>query len=183
MRPHHPPFLLGCDPGLDGAVVLLELLAGRGNPIPTWTVAAVADLREFKNPANLKELEVYRLREELVTWPFCPWVTVEKPGAMPMSQQGVSSAFNFGFTCGGLVGLFGGLGVRTFCVRPAVWKTSMGVPADKRAACTIAAELFPGTSGLFWGERKGPRDGRAEAALLALFGRCYAKVDPSWSLY
>ena len=56
-------------------------------------------------------------------------------------------------------------------VPPAAWKKSMQVGSDKKQVCARASELFPDNTDLFYGSKGGPKDGVAEAALLALYGR------------
>jgi hypothetical protein len=59
---------------------------------------------------------------------------------------------------------------RTEYARPQVWKKSMACPADKKEAVFRADQLLPDHRDLWRGSRGGPLDGRAEAALLALYG-------------
>ena len=63
--------------------------------------------------------------------------------------------------------ILAGLGVPTHLVTPVEWKRAFRIGADKREARLIASRLFPTNASQF--ARSGD-DGRAEAALLALFG-------------
>ena len=69
-----------------------------------------------------------------------------------------------------IVGAAAALGIATTQVKPAAWKKSLRIPADKRAAVARATQLLPTLGGLFKGPRGGVFDGRAEAALIALYG-------------
>lgn len=53
---------------------------------------------------------------------------------------------------------------------PGSWKKTMRAPADKKLAVNRADELFPHDRALFIGKLGGKLDGRAEAALIALYG-------------
>jgi crossover junction endodeoxyribonuclease RuvC len=84
-----------------------------------------------------------------------------RPGA------GVAGMFNFGRGYGQIEGLLAALEIPVTLVTPQVWKRSLSVPADKSAARARAAQLWPGLAGTF---ARVKDDGRAEAALIALYG-------------
>jgi crossover junction endodeoxyribonuclease RuvC len=68
----------------------------------------------------------------------------------------------------GLVrGVLAALGVPVSLVTPNEWKRAFRLGPDKNEARLIAARLFPASAGRF---ARASDDGRAEAALLALFG-------------
>ena len=69
-----------------------------------------------------------------------------------------------------LLGAGAALDIPVTLVKPTQWKRLMRVPADKRASVQRASQLFPHVASLFKGPRGGVFDGRAEAALIALFG-------------
>ena len=60
-------------------------------------------------------------------------------------------------------------------VAPNRWKARMKAPADKKQSVIRAGQLFPDHAGLFRGPKGGMMDGRAEAAMLAMYGRDYGK--------
>jgi crossover junction endodeoxyribonuclease RuvC len=90
---------------------------------------------------------------------------IELVGAMP--GQGVSSMFAFGRASGLVEGVIAALGVPLDAVPPATWKASLRVPREKNAARARASQLLPNAAH-WWPLAK--HDGRAEAALLALYG-------------
>lgn len=51
------------------------------------------------------------------------------------------------------------------------WKAKMRAPKDKKQSVIRAGQLFPAFAGLFRGPKGGALDGRAEAAMMAMFGR------------
>ena len=59
------------------------------------------------------------------------------------------------------------LGVAVTLVTPAKWKATLRVPADKSASRQRAAQLWPGLAGTF---ARVKDDGRAEAAMIGLYG-------------
>jgi crossover junction endodeoxyribonuclease RuvC len=90
---------------------------------------------------------------------------VEQVGAMP--GQGVSSMFAFGEAFGLAKGVLAGLGIPLQVVTPARWKRDMRLNTGKDSARAMAAARWPQHAGEF---RRVKDDGRAEAALIALWG-------------
>lgn len=90
---------------------------------------------------------------------------VEQVGVMP--GEGAVGAFSFGLGCGLLLGILAANFIPTTLVTPQVWKRTLRVPADKSAARLRASELLPRHASN-WPLVK--HDGRAEAALIALYG-------------
>lgn len=101
-------------------------------------------------------------------------VYIERVGARPVrgtgGQQGAASAFTFGKTAGMVEMAAAVFGASYTLVTPVEWKRALRVPADKAGACQRAAQLFPASAALFYGPRGGILDGRAEAAMIALWG-------------
>lgn len=157
---------LGIDPGYTGALAFYE---------PARDALAIYDYPTFahtksdgrkKTVGNLIELarivdENVKNRKVIV---FIEAVG-PRPGESPVS------AFNFGFTAGALNGCMAAHFLRIEPVTPAKWKRELRVPADKDGARAAASRLLP-THAHHW-PLKG-HDGRAEAALIALYG---AKAD------
>ena len=95
--------------------------------------------------------------------PDCAWI--ERVHALP--KQGVTSSFSFGLAYGLARGVLAALGVPVSLVTPNEWKRAFRLGSDKNEARLIAARMFPANAQSFLRVRD---DGRAEAALLALFG-------------
>jgi hypothetical protein len=93
-------------------------------------------------------------------------VVIEDPGARP-AQAG---AMAFGFSLGALHKTFHSLRWRVETIVPTKWKPALRAPKDKEQATQRAEELFPQSRELFRGPKGGKLDGRAEAAMLALYG-------------
>lgn len=94
-------------------------------------------------------------------------VLIERVHAM--KGQGVSSCFNFGMGYGILQGVVTAHRIPLHLITPQEWKKHHRVGKDKGQARALAARLIPAQADLFSRVRD---DGRAEAALLALFGLC-----------
>lgn len=92
-------------------------------------------------------------------------VFIEAVNSFGMGRQ---SAFNFGQGVGVLKGVMATLAVPFTPVTPAKWKKHYGLSRDKDAARATATRLFPANADLF---KRKKDDGRAEAALIALWGK------------
>jgi hypothetical protein len=90
---------------------------------------------------------------------------IERVGAMP--GQGVSSMFNFGKSYGVLLGVIAALQIPSSLVTPRTWKRDLKLGADKEESRALALRQWPGRAELFSLKK---HHGRAEAALLALWG-------------
>lgn len=153
-----PSLILGIDPGLHGAIALLD-------PLKLKVLEVIDTPLVYRNGKN--EIDVY----ELGLWldfrvEHIDFAVIEDVGVMT-GQEGRVSMFNFGKNTGIIHGALGTLGIPMYLVKPAVWKSLMGLSRDKEASRALATKTFPSARD-FWPLKK--HDGRAEAALLALFG-------------
>lgn len=81
--------------------------------------------------------------------------------------QSAPAAHAFGQTCGLMEACMWSVGIPVIMVHPAVWKSGLKCPAGKDGARALASRVLPAGAGL-WPLKK--HDGRAEAALIALWG-------------
>ena len=147
--------VLGIDVGATGAIVLLE----DGQPIE-WTAMPTTKIGTATrvNAAALSDF----FRKS-----FVEHVYVESVHAMP--GQGVTSMFNFGHSCGTVMGVLGALGIPYTMVTPQAWKKAAGlIGTDKDAARSRAIQLWPKWREL---DKKGKGQALADAALIALYGK------------
>lgn len=144
----------GIDPGFSGAIAELH---------PNGTLY-VHDMPTVPGQKGKVELNMHALFD-LLDSPTAATVWLEKVGARP--GQGVSSMFRFGQQLGALEMATAGHGHQLRYVTPASWKKHFGLVADKGAARSIAMQRFPKHAQLF---ARVKDDGRAEAALIALYG-------------
>lgn len=146
--------MLGVDPGLGGALALVDDELGL-TVIQDMPVVQVGKTRVVSEGMLREVIRDLNPNHALV----------ERVHAMP--KQGVVSSFNFGMGYGLVRGVLAGLGVPVALITPMQWKRAMHMGADKSEARVIAARLFPLNAKDFSRVRD---DGRAEAALLALYG-------------
>jgi len=148
--------LLGLDPGLTGALAAIDsdgqIVALHDLPILRDGKLAFVDAPELVS--HMTAARAGRPAR----------ILVERVSAMP--RQGVASSFQFGVGFGSLLAACRFLAMPLELVTPAVWKRALGLPADKRASLDRARMLFP-TAELHLAKH----DGRAEALLLAEYGR------------
>ena len=146
--------ILGVDPGLQGALAIWDGLRLEVVDVP------IVKARGRGNEINLPALAdvVHRLA------PFDA-AYVERNSVRPL--EGISSAQKNGLVAGILLGCI------TMCCRlidrptPQFWKRAMKLTKDKEYSRTKAIEMFPDYYELFARKKD---HGRAEAALLALYG-------------
>lgn len=159
---------VGADPGLDGAIALwVPSIPFGGSP-----VLEVVDTPVVK-VGTKRHIDLWTLSKILGLWAR-DWdvqATVERVHAMP--GQGVTSMFSFGFATGSLQQALASATIPFTLVQPVTWKTMYGLRGgaeNKAASVDKAVYLFPSYKALFFGPKGGPKDGRAEAALLAHYG-------------
>ena len=147
--------IIGIDPGQTGAIALywprehhveihdMPMLPNAKNGRPELDYTAVIDLLR---------------RDGAVTW-------LEQVASRP--GQGVSSVFRFGMMFGALQACAAAAATPLRLVTPGKWKKALGLCSAKGAARQLAMQRFPRAADLF---RRVKDDGRAEAALIALYG-------------
>lgn len=148
---------LGIDPGVNGALVLLNDGAVQAVwDMPTLEQKVGRKWRKRIIPAQLARIVQDAKAEQAF---------LENVHAQP--GEGAVGAFTFGKACGYAEMACTALGVPVTLITPQEWKRGLGVPADKNAARARASQLLPGAAS-WWTLVK--HDGRAEAALIALYG-------------
>jgi crossover junction endodeoxyribonuclease RuvC len=121
----------------------------------------------MSSAGNRREYNLASMRN-LLTLYHIDMAFVEKVHSMP--GQGVRSMFTMGVGYGAWLGLLAGLQIPTTLVMPQRWKKVMLADQgqDKDASRLRAIQLFP-TEAEYFTRKKD--DGRAEAALIAEYGR------------
>lgn len=158
---------VGIDPGATGAIALLdsygELVEVHDMPYAGGAVL-VASLADVINAFSDMAGAGPRYGDGIVhAW-------VEQVHSHP--GQGVASTFKFGQSYGAILGVLGALAVPIDHVSPMKWKRAMHVTKDKGTSRRLAAERWPRHADKF---KRVKDDGRAEAALIALYG--YQQVN------
>jgi crossover junction endodeoxyribonuclease RuvC len=156
------PLTLGIDPGLTGALALLD---GESQ------VVLLADLPVIRDRklAWIDGGELQGILLNALQGRPCRAI-VERVSAMP--RQGVASSFAFGVGFGSILGVLQTLRLPLELITPAVWKRRLGLSSDKRASLDKARLLFPAAD-----LRLAKHDGRAEALLIAHWALRRSKRD------
>jgi len=156
--------LLAADPGVSGAIAVFDGRDLRVIDMPVVQRESGGNLRRYIDEHVMVKT---MMREAMFG---AEDIFVEQVGGMP--GQSASRAFNFGWGYGALRTAAIAADLALHAVPPGVWKRAMRAPADKGAAIGRANELFP-TFAHLWAKGTGSneqRSGRAEAAMLALYG-------------
>lgn len=150
--------ILGVDPDKHGALALIARDTGALVELADVPLLRIKDRWEVDAP---------QLAVLLDGWaPRIGDVFIEKAGCRPV--QGVIGAYQTGLTYGLLLGIVRAQFLRVYPVAPAVWKRAMGLSSDKDVSRQAASDLYPREAGR-WALKT--QHGRAEAALLAAYGR------------
>lgn len=142
--------IMGLDPGASGAVAFYY--PGRPQVISAYDVPLVE--RQI-NAAALYDL-IKKYSPDLAV--------VEIVHSMP--KQGVASSFQFGKSYGVALGVIGSLKIPSVHVSPTKWKKYFNLSSDKEEARALAINKWPASEHF----RRKKDNGRAEAALLAIYG-------------
>jgi crossover junction endodeoxyribonuclease RuvC len=158
--------VIGLDPGISGAVAILDDEGMNSFDMP---------ILEIKRGTKTKRIvDACRLAEKLRG--IDGHAFVEIAGSRPPHRrgkdgeevkEGVASSFSNGRNYGRIEGVIAALGIPITDVSPAKWKKDLRVPAEKDGARFRASQLLPRYADQ-WPLKK--HDGRAEAALIALWG-------------
>lgn len=151
--------ILGIDPGLDGALAFM-------GPDQDVTIHDIPTHRLKRGGKVKREVDLTELARILdAAASTIAHVFLEQAGAMP--KQGVTSSFAFGKGYGSILGIVAANFLPLTLVSPRRWKKALQVPKAKDGARARASQLLPRAAGN-WPLVK--HDGRAEAALIALYG-------------
>ena len=144
--------ILGVDPGLEGAVAVVE----EGILLDAWDLPHV--------DGTLDAGALHAAISALELDPVFDIVVVERVSAFP--GNGSMGNFKLGFSAGTIAGVVGSLGLPLDRTSPSNWKRRMSLTGKtKDAARLLVRDLYPTMTHLF--ELK--KDvGRADATLIAL---------------
>lgn len=147
------------DPGFSGAIALLE---------PITRQLVIHDMPTLKGVNGKTMTDRRELGRILMpTDPTARNVSMVE-NVSYMQHDGKDRVWQFGKHMGHLEMVLDGLGYETYSVTPAVWKKffKLATGSDKSASRALAMARFPRYEDLF---RRVKDDGRAEAALIALY--------------
>ena len=142
--------ILGCDPGLSGAIAVYF----PDHP----NVIAIHDM-----PIDGKSVDGYELAK--IIRQYNPEVAFIE-NVHSFSGQGVASTFNFGCSFGIARGVVAACGIPTILVSPQRWKKALELSKDKNESLELARMFWPDSDKF----KRKKDNGRAEAALIAMYG-------------
>ena len=131
--------IIGIDPGLSGAIAILE----DKKVLSIFDMPVMAEGKKNKRQLNSARLvdiikENIKVNDDIA-------VVVEQVNAMP--GQGVTSMFNFGQTFGAIKGVCAALKLPIFFVRPSKWKKHFDLlNSSKDSSRTKVIEMYPSLS-------------------------------------
>jgi crossover junction endodeoxyribonuclease RuvC len=168
--------VMGIDPGINGAVAIYDGAIVKVWDMPTKTVRR-GNISRGKNKGKarlvptLDEDAFADLIDELADEVLCAFL--EQVHAMP--KQGVTSVFSFGQIYGATRMALAFSGIDFLTIAPQRWKGAMGCGANKDSALIACLDKFGDKHNHLWfsAARQGTKDGRCEAALIALYGWNY----------
>ena len=150
--------IYGIDPGFSGAITLYW---------PKTGDIEVYDMPVMKNAKGKTVLNHHGILEILEPEGDGDRVAfIEHVAAM--KGQGVSSMFRFGEQFGALQMALAATKTPMHMVTPATWKRHFSLVKDKGVARSLAMNRFPAEASRF---ARVKDDGRAEATLIALYGK------------
>lgn len=162
-------YFLGVDPGALGAIAVINednvLLAMYDMPYELVKIGNTKKKRVL--PEKIQQI-VSEMQSNLFGTDCVAWV--ERVSARP--GQGVSSCFAFGEAYGLVRGVLAGLCIPTHTVSPTIWKKALRLGSGKESSRLMAIDKWPKDAGVF---KRVKDDGRAEAALLAMYGLAQQK--------
>ncbi|MGB6326848.1 MAG: hypothetical protein WBG11_14035 [Methylocella sp.] len=153
------PCICGIDPGLGGAIAFY--LPDAPDRVIAEDMPVAAGMVDCATLAG----RIRRMGPALAI--------VERVASMP--KQGVSSTFKFGTAYGAVIGTLAALETRTSLVTPQTWKKHFRLDSDKEKSRALALRTFAKTPECFIRKKD---HGRAEAALLALYGAILERGAP-----
>ena len=131
--------VIGIDPGLSGAIAILE----DNKVLQIFDMPVMAEGK--KNKRQLNNAQLVNIIKENTQESEEKAVVVEQVNAMP--GQGVTSMFNFGQTFGAIKGICAALNLPIFFVRPTKWKKHFElINSSKDSSRTKAIEMYPSLS-------------------------------------
>jgi len=156
-------YSIGVDPGLSGAVAVISPESLKIFDMPTMTVERNGKAKRQVSASELAHIFANFNSND-------SHVYVEKVSAM--AGQGVTSVFSFGRSFGMIEGILAAYKLPVTYVAPATWVKAVGRGQGKDASRARAMELFPNNQADF---KLKKWDGRADAALIAYWGKHHAR--------
>jgi crossover junction endodeoxyribonuclease RuvC len=152
--------IIGIDPGKSGGIAVLRQFNNPKTSIHEMPLLPDNSI----DCKNLHTLFVNILFQNEDTICF-----IEK--SQPMPKQGVKGVFSYGVSYGLIKGALICAIIPYQEIPPQRWKKFFGLDSDKKKAVSFAIKLFPEFKDEFYTPRGRLLDGKAEALLIAEYGR------------
>lgn len=160
--------IIACDPGIEGAfAVMIDGSLVEIEDMPTMTRLVAGTERRYVAPDVVDGLLRTIVTSHVGIADKVTFV-MEEVGFMP--KKSGSGMFAFGRGCGQVEGIVIGMRLPRVMVEPATWKHQLKLKRGKDASRQRAMERFPDFREQF---ARVKDDGRAEAALIALWAYTY----------
>jgi crossover junction endodeoxyribonuclease RuvC len=155
-------FYVGIDPGLSGAVAVID----NKNKIVSIEDTPVVKVKKSKTRTLYLESRMADLLVAIGKQGVILMAGIENVHAMP--KQGVTSMFSMGTGFGIWLGILAALGIPYTRIEPRAWKKNMGIESgSSKSASAVRAYQLYSTAPLIRPRSRVPSDGRADALLLA----------------
>jgi len=156
-------YIIGIDPGLSGAICLLDDTGKFYEIMDLPTMIRGGGQGKVKRCINPKGLQLV-----IASW-FAEYGEMKAyvENINPMPGQGVVSMFSMGDTFGAIKAILACEGIETYFIAPQTWKKYFKLTSDKELCRTYAIRIFPDAAQYL--ERKSDHN-RAEALLIAKWG-------------
>jgi crossover junction endodeoxyribonuclease RuvC len=170
-----PGLVLGVDPGLTGALALLDPskctdTALYGKIIGIWDVPTIKNPSKPKPKARTsRRIDAPALSAILACHAKHISFAIVEDSQVMTGKEGRVGLFNYARASGVLEGIIAGLGIHIYPAKPAVWKPYLGLTANKKDSLYLARKYYPEAEHF----RRVKDHNRAEALLLAV---CAIKV-------
>lgn len=153
--------ILGIDPGFEGALAIIA-------PTNPPRIAFMRDMPTGLTLQGKRALDI----DTLSMWiaghsQDIRHTALEFPHALPQDAGRVVSAWKLALQVGQIHGILTAFMLNPRLCDPATWKASAGLTKDKKRSVTAARKAFPQDAERYF--KYWNTDGRAEAALLALW--------------
>jgi crossover junction endodeoxyribonuclease RuvC len=156
--------VLGVDPGVSGGLAVVEIADGAA-PVLVECIDIPVVGTGAKERVDVAAIRNFIDRHQPIR------ARIERAQAMP--KQGASSGFKYGRAVGAIEATVALCSIPMEIIEPSAWKRFWKLPGkDKESGRQRALQLFPAAHALLARKKD---HGRAEAALIALFG---ASIQP-----
>ena len=159
--------VLGIDPGISGGLAIVEITDGAAPALVECIDIPVVGTGA-KERVDVAAIRNFIDRHKPIR------ALIERAQAMP--KQGASSGFKYGRAVGAIEATVALCSIPVEIIEPSAWKRHWHLPGkDKESGRQKALQLFPAAHAALARKKD---HGRAEAALIALFG---ASIQPGGS--